>query len=755
MTTTEPDLRTIEAEAEERLAAEAGHLEEELDELAQSGDAAVDEEPEQSPARLAIAAGFPTVAAAIMVGGVFTGVGGRVYAIVAGVLGIGLAYVLRRQRNLVGTYLLVALGLFAIGLVMVLPSGAGEVFRVSTLVKQAAKEGDVTRPPVALQPGWQALIGWLMGTIGFTAGWIALVVRRPSVALLIPLPIAAIGGISVPESQQVASGLAVLVLFAIGLGVLSSAAVVGEGEEKPSLAFELRRALRALPLIAAITAALFGLAQADILFPDPAIDPAQEPQKPKTVPLTEVEDRVLFEAKSEVTGPWRMGNLDVYDGKDWRLPPFAQSELIKIPKSGVVDPSLPKGVTAEFTVAGLGGTALPVLPNTVGIIAKGPRLAYDARNANIRLVQGQVQAGLKYTVVAAALPTVETLKTAGTPTYDDAFDTFLEIGDPPPAVVDLIASAPQGSKWEQFDFLRTHILRNVTASGTGVPKSIDAERLQDMIAGSKEGSPFEIVAAQAMLARYIGVPSRIGYGFDGGEVVEGRLQIRPKHGASFPEIYYPDFGWLPIIGVPEKAKPTVADPDLKQFDPNVLPSNEIAVQLYLPVVVQPAGVFGQQVRNVLVVALPIVLLLVLIYVLTPGVRKLLVRSRRRSAALAAGPRARVALSYAEFRDYATDLGFGYATDTPLMFLDRFVEDEEHTEYAWLVTRALWGDLQGSVTPELAATCETLSRSLRRRMGGAQPATLRLVATLSRLSLRRPYAPETDLSRKKEVERAAA
>ena len=99
-----------------------------------------------------------------------------------------------------------------------------------------------------------------------------------------------------------------------------------------------------------------------------------------------------------------------------------------------------------------------------------------------------------------------------------------------------------------------------------------------MLAGSKEGTPFEIVAAQAMLARWVGVPSRIGYGFDGGEVVDSKLEVRPKNGASFLEVYFPGYGWLPVIGTPTKAKPTVgSDPATQQQDPNVLPSDDIQI----------------------------------------------------------------------------------------------------------------------------------------------------------------------------------
>jgi hypothetical protein len=137
----------------------------------------------------------------------------------------------------------------------------------------------------------------------------------------------------------------------------------------------------------------------------------------------------------------------------------------------------------------------------------------------------------------------------------------------------------------------------------------------------------------------------------------------------------------------------------------------------------------------------VLLALFLLYVTFPAARKAWLRGKRRSAAREAGPRARVALAYVEWRDLATDYGYRHDTDTPLMFLDRFLEDAEHTELAWLTTRALWGDLQTSLTPELAAMAEELSRALRRRLAQAHPAPVRAIGLVSRLSLRQPFAPE--------------
>jgi hypothetical protein len=580
-----------------------------------------------------------------------------------------------------------------------------------------------------------------MACLGFAAAWIAVELRRPALGLVASLPVVGLGAISLPESQQLGSGLAALVLFGIGLGLLSGSQPGDEEERRAARAYEVRRAIRALPLMGLVTVALYFGARSEFLFPDPIYDPAQEARLPKSVPLSEVQDRVLFTVEAKFTGPWKMGSLDVYDGENWRLPPFAQSELKEVPESGLVNEELRPGVRATFTIRGLEGAILPTLPNTVGIVAEGPTLAYDARTGNIRLSQGQIEPGFNYIVAAADIPTIERLQRAD-PSVPREQRQFLEVPEAPPAVAGLLRRAPRNA-WDRLDFVRQTFLKTVIARGQGTPVPVPPQRVQDMLAGSKQGSPYEIVAAQALLARWAGLPARIGYGFDGGDQAQGGLlEIRPKHGALWLEVFFKDFGWLPIIGDPLQAQESLTDQP-QQFKQDVQISQDVSVRLFLPVLTREESRLFEQVRSFALRLLPIVAGLLLLYYLWPLPYKAFRRARRRTWAAERGPAARIALAYAEWRDQCTDFGYRHYTDTPLMFLERVEPDDAHSELAWLVTRSLWGDLRGEVTEEDALAAEELSRSLRRRMGQAQPATLRFVAALSRLSIRHPYAPDLD------------
>ncbi len=709
------------------------------------------ERPEFPIVRLAIVAALPTLAAAVMTGGLFIGAGGRIWAGIAGVLGVLLAVRARQVRRSGLLFGIVIVGIVLIGLIAVVPTGFSNIFNLGTQMRQAVQQSDVLRPPVDFAPGWHAILAWIMAVVGFAAAWIAVEMERPAFGILVTLPVIGLGSISLPDNQKLATGLVALVLLVLSLAVLSGAQGQDEEGRGVSLAFELRRAVRALPIIAIVTILLYFAARSSFLFPKPIYDPAQQAKLPKSIPLSQVKDRVLFTVDAKFNGPWKMGSLDVYDGKDWRLPPFAQSSLKEVPSSGIVDKHLSPAVRASFTIQGLEGAILPDLPNTVGLVAVGPTLAFDARNGNVRVTQGQVKPGFSYIVAGSATPTVNALRAADL-SVPKAYKQFLKIPPEPPAVQGLIQQAGNKKGWDLVDFLREKLLHTVTASGAGTPVSVTPAKVQDMLAGSKEGTPFQIVAGEAMLARWAGVPSRIGYGFDGGDPGPGgTLQVRPKNGALFLEVFFKDYGWLPVIGDPLQAKQNLSS-NPQQTNPSVVISQNIGVQLFLPILTESKPTFFEQFRAFALRTVPILLLLLLIYYLWPLPYKAFRRARRRTWAAEEGPGARVALAYAEWRDYATDYGYKHESDTPLMFLRHVVPDEEHSELAWLVTRSLWGDMRSDVTPDDALAAEEMSRSLRRRLSQAQPISMRLVAKLSRLSVRRPYAPGLDTAAKTEGRR---
>jgi hypothetical protein len=119
-----------------------------------------------------------------------------------------------------------------------------------------------------------------------------------------------------------------------------------------------------------------------------------------------------------------------------------------------------------------------------------------------------------------------------------------------------------------------------------------------------------------------------------------------------------------------------------------------------------------------------------------------VRRRRRAAwAHQHGPAGEIAVAYCAMRDQMVDLALPGRGMTPLELGELVDEDEEHAELAWLVTRTLWGDLRADLTEQDAQTARELSTSVSRRLTKAQPETARLLAAVSRASLRHPHSEE--------------
>lgn len=699
----------------------------------------------QVPAgRASLGVALSSLAASVMVGGVFLGVQARVICTITAVAGVLLAFFVRKLKGAIAANVALLAGVGLIGLLAMLPEGVDTLTNVGQLVKEAAKEGDILRPPVEFTPGWHAIVGWLLATVGMVAGWTALVLNKPTAGLLIPLPLAVVAGISVPKDQQVASGIAVVVLFAAALGVVATGQLVGDDDERPSLSFQLRRAARSIVVILVLTVVLAGASTQGFLFPKPTFNPASTAQLPKTVPPTNAPDRVLFQVKSQSPGPYRVGVLDVYDGEAWRFAPVAEAGLRDVDASGVVTPNVQTGVSASITIAGYSGSA--VLPSTyrlIGVVAQGPKFAYDERSDTVRVAQGQLIAGFSYQIASASLPMVSQLQ-AVVGSVPDKQKPFLEAPPIPSRLQPVLADLKRANNWDTFVALRQRVLTSVVANGAGIPKPVPPDRVAELILGpNKQGSPYEATAAIALLSRWSGIPSRIGFGFQAdptAKTPDGSFEIRPKDAISYPEVYFDGFGWLPVTGLPEKAKANSNNTNASK-NKDVKPSDDFGVSLVLPEQTPPESRLAQTLLAILLSVAALALVLYLGYLVAPALRKLRVRSKRRARARELGPRARIALAYAEFRDADTDLGYGFEADTPLAHLARFAEDEEHKQLAWLVTRALWGDLRDDVTPAMAAHAEELSKALRARLNSAHPATLRFLAIFSRASLKSPYAPE--------------
>jgi hypothetical protein len=679
-----------------------------------------------------------TAAFGWIAGSVFRGGLPRVVGLLAAVLGVGVVLLSTRMRrpSLV-QYAGAGVAVVA-GALLVAPFADGGA-DLPSLVLEALRGGGLGQPPVAFDPGWRFLLVVAVALLGQTGAGLALAYGRPRIAAAVVLPFVIGASLLQPASSELSGTLVALLLLMASLAVSYGADLAAEGAS--SGGFELRRLARGAGALVALGAVLAGASQIGFLFPPPSAEAVVPPMRPPTPPAAK--DRVLFTVTADRPMTWRLGTLDVYRDTAWLTPPYDVSSLI--PVDGPVRPTdddtrgpLPTdgSTTIRYRLGDYGAKALPGAASLLAVRGRG--IVYDPRTQALRTLDTRLPRGTSYDVTVPPTPTGTALANAGEPPA--VVRPFLDAPAAPPEVAALLEEAP-ANPFARLQYVRRAYFAKVVAAGAGNPVDVPPSRVVEMLQG-REASPYEITAGEALLARWAGVPARIGYGWYGGQpTTQARtVEIRPRNGATWLEVYFEGSGWVPIVGTPPRAKSSLR-PGQRNNDPSVRPTDELALVVYAPVKLRSIRLAYVLVRYYAVRVLPLVALGLLLVVFYPGLVKSARRAVRRRAARGLGPRAQIAASYGELRDLATDLNIGGPALSPLELVDRVADDAEHRELAWLVTRALWGDLARNVTAADVDAAEEMSRSVARRLKQAQPAFTRLAAVSSRASLRDPWSRE--------------
>lgn len=688
--------------------------------------------------RPAAAAAAVCIAAAFEIGGIYGSWFARLLG--AAAAGFGAAGAVYAQRSTRRRMVFIA---FPIALLVAadasLLGAPGGPLAALTLIHQATQAGSLLKPPVPFDPGWRAIIIFTLGLLGFAAAWIGTDGDRPKLGLALGFPVIALTAITQPPGSKLLAGLVPFVLIVAALALVFGGDV--GGARGLGQAFEARRLIKAVAAGVPFVALVIGLNSASFLFPKPVHQPISSAQKPRLVSAPS--DNVLFEVRTDAgfTGPWRIGVLDTYRQGSWLLPPQDPSRLVRASGGAQFPGNPPRPGVGSVTIVlhDLGQTAmLPDLAGTEFVDGDTAGLVVDKRTGVLQVPNGRARAGLTYTLHVPPYASTSDLE-AARPAVGPDSAAQLQVPPPPPAVAALLASAPTANSFDRMEYVEHALLDNVTAKGAGIPTAVTPARVQDLLAGSKTGSPFEIVAAEALIARWAGVPSRIGFGYDGvNNEVTGVVTVRPHNAADWLEVDYAGYGWLPLVAIPKQAEQDLNNKPKQHQD--ITANDDIAVRVFVPYRIVTAKQLYEIVRYWLAVLTPVLLGVLLIVAFWPAAARVRRRSKRRSWAAARGLRDQIAVEYAEMRDAATDLNIGSPTATPLEYLFMVRSDEEHAELAWLTSRALYGDLADEVTEEDVRIAEELSTSVRRRLRAAQPAPSRLLAASSRASIRSPYEP---------------
>jgi len=377
----------------------------------------------------------------------------------------------------------------------------------------------------------------------------------------------------------------------------------------------------------------------------------------------------------------RLATLDTFDGRSWTPSLVAPTDRDKLsafpPASGLTDAVKQTKLTAKITVGDIQGNWLPLPYPTTKVAGTTGTWFWETQGLSVRSTTENV-GGQKYTASYLDVqPDLAQLR--ATSTTQDVANTYLDLPAKLPSLITTTAKNVAGSAATDYDkalalqdYFQSSLFTYSTSApvkqgydGTGA--DVVAEFLQ-----KKAGYCVHFASAMAIMARVLGIPSRVAVGFQPGQSsLQGgtsvfTLTTHDLH--AWPELYFHGIGWLRFEPTPGRgaapsysnpdavAQPTDTPTDQASATPTASANPSSAAGKNLPT--DEATNSGHAAKGGIGTT-PLVLLILLAVIiavaLVPAVGRVLVRWRR-SRAIARG-RDPATNAWAEVRDTARDHGW--------------------------------------------------------------------------------------------------
>lgn len=377
----------------------------------------------------------------------------------------------------------------------------------------------------------------------------------------------------------------------------------------------------------------------------------------------------------------RMTSLDEFDGESWSASEISANQKGRVSK-GIKVPPIEAEVPARAVETRISSDHLDVhwlpVPYSPQSVSVRGDWRFDPETATVFSARRTTRE-LAYRVESRhPQPTADQLATA--PAADSGFGSLTLPKDLPPKIAELAVNVTRQSTtvFEKAVAIQNYLTSKPFVYDQSGPSGNGNNALETFLFETHRGFCEQYAAAMAVLARAIGIPSRVAVGFTRGtRQPDGSWLITTHDAHAWPELYFPGIGWLQFEPTPRGDGQAVApgytqigstggDPTPETSVPEPAPSatasGTVPHRLIegdrtgAPV---PAATRTSTTRSRLWWLLVVPLLLAV-----PRVLRSLTRRRRWSRA-AAGPAARAHAGWAELRDGVRDLGLPWrASDTP-------------------------------------------------------------------------------------------
>lgn len=484
----------------------------------------------------------------------------------------------------------------------------------------------------------------------------------------------------------------------------------------------------------------------------PLIDLGKDLRRPAAV-------RALTYTTTAGTGQYlKLASLDQFTGSVWK---HRERDTKRLPSGNTIGPvfGLSRGIatttiTTSVQIENMQSRWLPVPSPVKGVQGLNGTWSWDPDDLTVGGINTTTQ-GQKYTATSIILqPTAAQLQAVGG-SVPVSIERDLFLPPETPAIIGATAlEATKGaiSEYDKAVALQDYFRDNGFVYSTQTPLKQgydgDGARVIAKFLQTKSGYCVHFASAMALMARTLGIPSRVAEGYlpgstSGGTANNpGQYTVTSDDLHAWPELYFAGVGWVafePTVGrgtIPTYTRPN-AIPGLTT--PGSTSTSTSAARPLVPTdptnVASPVGAVATSPLQPVLSAAGVALIAVLL-LLTPAVlRRIRRRTRLRRLTDAWGG---ASVAWDELRDTARDLGWPVpVTETPRAFALRIQEAVADTPGADAIARLLAVRERDAYGPPSRATAVGLADDLERvldALEGAAGRAARWKAALIPVSL---------------------
>lgn len=273
-------------------------------------------------------------------------------------------------------------------------------------------------------------------------------------------------------------------------------------------------------------------------------------------PIVDLPTRLLNEANkpvmtvtSSVPSYWRLTSLDTFTGVQWQSTNSYLAIGRRLPGVSTSPPGT-RQVVEQFHLQSLDSIWLPAAFDPQSV-SGGGQVTYDPISGSL-LTSRATANGLNYTVTSRQyLATLDTraLQAAALPAVAGSLAHDVALPALPGGIHGLAVKVTAGKRTEYDKALALqnffygpsfHYSTNPPTDGYGT------NALSTFLFDTRTGYCQQFAGAYAVLARSIGLPTRLAVGFTTGAPNGAGYQVTDADAHTWPEVYFPGYGWLPF-----------------------------------------------------------------------------------------------------------------------------------------------------------------------------------------------------------------